>query len=579
MITPIRTPEISEPAPRRGRAGGPRYLPLAIDLERLPCLVVGGGRIGTRKTLTLAEAGADVTVVAPEISAKLRRQVREGDVVWRQGVYDPALLDGFVLAVAATADLELNRRIRRDADARGILCCVVSPGKLSRVIFPAVHHDEQVTVAVHSDGRDCRLSQRVRDLIARHWRNLRARLAPAGPWKGQTHPRATEPHRAVPARTGAGKVYLVGAGPGAPDLITVRGYRALQSADVVLADRLVPATFLDALGISTADKFVQRLGDPGPRWSQATINQRLVEHARAGRTVVRLKGGDPFVFGRGDAEIEYLAEHGIAWEVIPGCSSATSVLTAAGLPLTRHGEGRSFAVATARVAGGGVLDSFPRSDSLVILMGVGVLEGIVSRLLADGWRPDTPAAVIERGTLPWERRVTGPLSQLHQLASDAGVGSPALVVVGTAGAAISACARRPTILFTGRDPAPFRDSGNLLHWPALQDGPDGRADRVHPELGRPLPEHDVILFVDPAGIDAYWETYGAAAFRREVWSASERAQQALTRYGLSSRRVRPHALDRSPEQAAAPRPPQPPIGATAPTPAGSLYCGAGGQSG
>jgi uroporphyrin-III C-methyltransferase/precorrin-2 dehydrogenase/sirohydrochlorin ferrochelatase len=552
---------------RRDRAGA-RYLPLAIDVHGLPCLVVGGGRVGTRRALKLAAAGAHVTVVAPDISVRLRRHAREGHVDWRPGGYDVGMLNGFILVVAATADRELNRRIRLDADARGVLCCVVSPGRLSRFIFPAAYHDGQLTVAVHSDGRDCRLSQRVRDRIASQWHRLRDRLAACKPSGRQPRPRPLGPPPApdargsapappptpdargsTPARLGTGKVYIVGAGPGAPDLITVRAREALRSADVVLADRLVPSTFLEQLGIPTASKIVEWLGAPAPRWSQEQINGRLVEHARAGRTVVRLKGGDPFVFGRGDAEIECLAEHGIPWEVIPGCSSATAVLAAAGFPLTRHGEGRSFAVATARIAGGGVLGAFPTSDSLVIMMGIAVLDQIVARLLAQGWRPETPAAVIERGTLPWERRVRGPLAQLHQLAVDAGVGPPALVVVGRAAAPISACRKRPAIVFTGRDPAPLRDFGDLLHWPALEDGPDGQADRVHPELGRPLPEHDVICFTHPAGVRAYWETYGPAAFRREVWCTDARARELLIRYGIASRWVISPADRRAAEDA------------------------------
>ncbi len=432
----------------------PRYLPLAIDMEGLACLVVGGGRIGTRKALTLADAGAEVTLLAPEISTKLRARVRSGRMRWCQGTYDPAKLDGFAFVVAATADRQLNRRIRRDADARGILCCVVAPGRFSRVIFPAVHRDERITVAIHSDGRDCRLSQRVRNLIACWWRNRRGLLGSNGSCTRPAHPRTITPPSRAPAGSETGKVYIVGAGPGAPDLISVRGCRALRTADVVLIDRLLAPTFLDQLDIPSAEKTVEWLGDHRPPWSQARINERLVHHARSGRTVVRLKGGDPFVFGRGDAEIEHLDAQGIAWEVIPGCTSATAVLTAAGFPLTRHGRGRSFAVATARLVGGGLPDAFPHADSLVILMGVGVLDQCVQRLLADGWAPETPAAVIERGTLPGERRVTGALSAIHSLAARAGVASPALIVIGEAARQIAAFDGGRTIPLTGHRPIP-----------------------------------------------------------------------------------------------------------------------------
>jgi len=454
-----------------------------------------------------------------------------------------------------------------------------------------------------------------------------------------------------------GKVFIIGAGPGSPDLISLRGYRALVAADAVLADRLLPRDFLEQLGIPAGDKFVQWLGDEQPRWSQEAINEWLVLHAESGKTVARLKGGDPLVFGRGDDEIQCLADRGIPWEVIPGPSSCTAVPTAAGHPLTRHARDRSFAVATARVTGGAIQESFPRADSLVVMMGVGVLPLVVARLLDDGWAPDTPAAVVERGTLPWERRLAGPLSQIAALARRASVGSPALVILGGAAVASGAHGVRPRVLFTGLDPEGFRDLGELLHWPALETVPDeegrrmlrsvfarlrrngfdwmviagklaatslfaamaergvdarilagakiaaiGRATAIrlrerfvqpdavadgvedsawldqlagqrvaaihgthasqelrnrldevaasvahvtlhsvapHPELGRPLPDHDAIYFVSPSGVHAFWDAYGPAAFREEVWCLGEATQAALAAHGVEARIVVP----------------------------------------
>jgi len=454
-----------------------------------------------------------------------------------------------------------------------------------------------------------------------------------------------------------GKVYIIGAGPGAPDLISLRGYRALMSAEAVLADRLLPRDFLEQLGIPRAGKTVEWLGDDQPRWRQDAINEWLVLHAQSGKTVARLKGGDPFIFGRGDGEVQCLADHGIPWEVIPGPSSCTAVPTATGHPLTRHAADRSFAVVTARATGGAIQESFPRADSLVVMMGVRAMPLVVARLLADGWPPETPAAVIERGTLPWDRRVYGPLSQIADLALRAGVGSPALVIVGGAAVATGAHAGRPRILFTGLDPESFRGLGELLHWPALKtvpdaegrrllrsvfarlrrsafdwivltgklavmslfaamaerrvdarilagakiaavgpatamrfrerfiepdavaDGPEdsawldalagqrvvaihgthasqelrNRLDEVasgvthvtlhsvapHPELRRPLPEHDAIYFVSPSGVHAYWDAYGPAAFREEVWCLGEATQAAAAEHGVEARIVLP----------------------------------------
>jgi uroporphyrinogen III methyltransferase/synthase len=231
-----------------------------------------------------------------------------------------------------------------------------------------------------------------------------------------------------------------------------------------------------------------------------------VAAAEPGRTVARLKGGDPFVFGRGDSEIEFLARHRIPWEVIPGASSATAVLSSAGLPLTRHGQRRSFAVTTARVEGGQVTASFPRADSLVVLMGATVLDQVTARLLADGWQPDTPAAIVERGTLAWERRITGPLCRLSELAQRADVASPALVVVGEAARAITAIRHRPTILYTGLDATAFRTLGNVLHWPAqaIVSNPEGR--RLLPQALALLSRGNVdwTVFTDKFAVKAFW---------------------------------------------------------------------------
>lgn len=433
-----------------GRTCAGHYLPLAVDLSGKSCLVVGGGPVGTRKALTLAQAGARVTVLSPRICAALRRAIAEGRIQWRKAAYEESVLEGFALVVAATSDRALNHRIGRDAETRGILCCVASAGRAGRVIFPAVYADQRVTVAVHTHGRDCRLAQEVRNRIAAWWQNAsaaqrvprhrstceRAVSRSSCPAPGRRGWGETKLREAVPAQVfrppQAGKVYLVGAGPGAPDLISLRGLRALKSAEVILADRLLPRTFLSELGISTAEKLVEWLGDQQAHWPQERINRTMLFHARAGKLVVRLKNGDPFVFGRGDAEAEYLSQQGIAWEVIPGPSACTAALSAVGLPLTRRGKGRSFAVATARLAGGAVPDAFPRADSLVILMGAGVVQQVVGRLLADGWAADTPAALVERATLPGQRRVQGTLEQMPALAQQAAVGAPALLVVGCA---------------------------------------------------------------------------------------------------------------------------------------------------
>jgi uroporphyrin-III C-methyltransferase/precorrin-2 dehydrogenase/sirohydrochlorin ferrochelatase len=651
-----------------------KYLTLAIRTADLPCLVVGGGRVGTRKAITLCRAGAKVTVLSPEISPQLQKFVHRGQIEWRESQYTPSQISGFRLVVAATADPLLNIQIGQDAETEGIFSCVASSADSTSVIFPAVCSQGDLTIAVHSQGRNCRRSKAVRNRIAVLFSSRKCtprQNAPQLLLEDVQQRQFSENDPTCPDEMdarwrespGRGKVTIVGAGPGASDLISLRGYHALQSADAILIDQLIPPNFLEDLGISATNKLIQWLGSGDSHWTQKEINRWLVAAAEQGRTVVRLKGGDPFVFGRGDSEIESLENHRIPWEVIPGASSATAVLTSAGLPLTRHGQGRSFTVTTARIEGGRVSESLPRADSLVILMGISVLDQVLSRLTTDGWSPETPAAIVERGTLAWERQISGPLSRLSELAQRANVASPALVVIGEAARAIAAFRRWPTILFTGLDPTSFRTLGNVLHWPAqaIVSNPEGCnrlprtfaslnrgeidwaiftdklavqafwtaaadqrldarlmhnvkiaalgtetvrrleqcglcADVVitegdirqtatqlgelprkgvlivqgshtprglcsqleeagaavnqlilhrlvpHPELGRPLPAHNVIYFVSPAGVRSYAEAYGKNAFQREVWCLGEATQKTLAAYGVQAIVVRPTPL-------------------------------------
>jgi len=432
----------------------------------------------------------------------------------------------------------------------------------------------------------------------------------------------------------------------------------LRSADAVLVDHLLPRTFLADLEIETNSKQVEWLADKRPRWSQSSINKWLATHARRERIVARLKGGDPFIFGRAEEETSHLSKLGIPWEAVPGPSAFTAVPTAAGFPLTRRGDGRSFSVVTARTASGSVTDHFPMADSLVIMMGVEVLPRVVARLLEDGWPPDTHSAVIEKGTMAWERTVSSPLARLAVAAAKAGVASPACILVGEAASPLFAARQRPTVLFTGLDPSNFRWLGNLLHWPALELAPHPAAEaalsgalqslrkkqfdwvlfagrvgiscffeeidrrgldsrllagarvatleagtaerlreygiradmvgeskiweetlealgrlggasilivegthaprmlrhelrargaavsrlplkRVVPnrQLGRDLPEHDVIYFVSPSGVRAYHRTYGAAAFQRQVWCLGEETRRELMEFDVNAKVV------------------------------------------
>jgi uroporphyrin-III C-methyltransferase len=231
-----------------------------------------------------------------------------------------------------------------------------------------------------------------------------------------------------------GKVYLVGAGPGNPGLITVRGLELVQAADVVVYDRLVHPALLDHAPPWAVRTFVGKPGhSAGHSIEQQRINELLVDHARAGRMVVRLKGGDPFVFGRGAEECEALRDAGVPFEVVPGVTAAIAVPASAGIPVTHRRYASAFAVVTGHQCDGASdldWDALARLPALVILMGLRALPEIVGRLLAHGARPQTPAAVIANGTLDGERTVVGTLETIAEQATEAGLEPPATVVVG-----------------------------------------------------------------------------------------------------------------------------------------------------
>lgn len=229
-----------------------------------------------------------------------------------------------------------------------------------------------------------------------------------------------------------GFVHLVGAGPGAADLITVRGLRSLLAADTILIDSLLPKSYLDALGVPTEGKNVVHLQRGVERWDQDRINAFMAEEALRGKVVARLKGGDPGVFGHLSEEADFLTGNGIPWDVIPGLSVCTAAPTACAMPLTRRRHGRSFAVATAKVEGGGLVSEFPAADTLVVYMGVGALPQVTETLLSSGWPAWTGAAVIEAATTASQRVVRGTLETIARAAVDALVGSPAILLVGAA---------------------------------------------------------------------------------------------------------------------------------------------------
>ncbi|WP_262284620.1 uroporphyrinogen-III C-methyltransferase [Micromonospora sp. MA102] len=393
--------------------------PLGLRLAGRRVVVVGGGAVATRRVPALLDAGADVLLVAPELTPALRAHVDAGRLRWEPRRFVPDDLDGAWLVQVAVDDRIAAASVSAAAAERRIFCVRADDRTAATAWTPAVTRHGPVTVAVLGGG-DPRRAMSVRDAIREL---LGARtdpvLAPAE----------------APGVAAGGRVALVGAGPGDPELITVKGWRLLTEADVVVADRLVPGLLLDELRADV--ELVDASKIPyGPARAQEEINRILVDRARAGKVVVRLKGGDPYVFGRGGEELLACAEAGVPVTVVPGVTSAISVPAAAGVPVTHRAVAHEFTVVSGHVAPDSP-DSLVRWESLaglrgtlVILMGLKNLAAISAALVAHGRPADTPAAVIQEGTTSGQRTLRSTLGAVAADVASAGLRPPAIVVVG-----------------------------------------------------------------------------------------------------------------------------------------------------
>jgi uroporphyrin-III C-methyltransferase/precorrin-2 dehydrogenase/sirohydrochlorin ferrochelatase len=385
----------------------PSY-PLTLDVAGRRVVVVGGGPVAARRSQALVAAAAKVYVVAPGLCEDLADLASEGRVEWQPRDYLAGDLDGAWLVHTATGDRVTDDRVAADAEAARVWCVRADDAERSAAWTPAVTRAGEVTVAVTAGG-DPRRATTLRDAIA---------LAlDTGALPMRRHRGAAK-----------GSVALVGGGPGDPGLITTRGRRLLAEADVVLVDRLAPRALLAELDPAVLVIDVGKTAGHHPL-PQDEINRLLVDHARLGRRVVRLKGGDPFLLGRGGEEALACLTAGVQVEVVPGVTSALAVPGAAGIPVTHRGLARQVTIAS----GHDGLDwaSLARLEgTLVLLMGVSTLGAATAALIAHGMAPSTPAAVIESGFTDRQRTTTGTLATIAELARERGVQPPAIVVIG-----------------------------------------------------------------------------------------------------------------------------------------------------
>lgn len=442
-------------------------LPIFLKIEHQPILVVGGGTVAEQKIKSLLEAKAEITVIAPEISSSIVKLADEKKIHLRRHKYKDGAVEGFLLVIGATDDREVQRKIFRDAQARGIPVNVVDVPELCTFYLSSVFQNGDLKIAVSTNGKSPTLGKIVRDKIkdefSEGYRELLERLGEIRPDVRNAFPdfesrkklhgqivkselermERKQETESLSQRSKVenqkskdtlGKVFLVGAGPGDPALITVKGLKALHHAEVVLYDALISKELLDEAPKLSEKIFVGKRGGKHCV-RQDEINELLIRKASEGKRVVRLKGGDPFVFGRGGEEVEALQEAGIDVEVVPGITAGTGVPTSLGIPLTHRKVSSSVVFVTGHEdpsKSGERIDwkSLSRADTIVIYMGSKKLESIVGVLTRNGVPFSKPVAVIFGGTLPEEKVVVGTMQNISSVVKDIPENLPGLIIVG-----------------------------------------------------------------------------------------------------------------------------------------------------
>jgi len=444
------------------------YLPISLRLQDESVVLIGAGRVATRKARLLLRAGANLTVVAPQITPELEQLLTAHGGIWQQSKYRESDLHGRKLAVAATADNSVNQQVSWDATALNLPVNVVDSPQLCSFIFPSIVDRSPLTIAISSAGNSPVLARLLRRKIeamvpaaygrvAEFAGQMRALVKTAIP---QETPRRLFWEQAVDGTVGElvlagregkarerlleqlqdvdtlhrGEVYLVGAGPGDPDLMTFKAVRLLQSADVVLYDRLVAPAIVE-LARRDAERIYVGKSRSDHAVPQQDINQMLVDLARQGKRVVRLKGGDPFIFGRGGEEIELLAQHDIPFQVVPGITAGNAAACYAGIPLTHRDYAQSVRFVAGHLKNGTVdhdWDQFQsETETLVFYMGLVGLPIICEQLQLHGRPADTPVALVERASTPQQRVLTGTLATMVDIVAREKPKAPTLILVGS----------------------------------------------------------------------------------------------------------------------------------------------------
>ncbi|SFR50004.1 siroheme synthase CysG [Thiomicrospira sp. ALE5] len=441
------------------------YLPIFMRLKGERVCVIGGGTIAARKSDLFIQAGAKVEIISPELKGEMARMHQAGLVSWQPTAFEPSLITGAKLVLAATDDQAVNEAVHQAATEMGIAVNIADQTELCDYILPSILQRGPITVAVSTGGRSPTFARHLRvqleqalptglgevalllrqlrqqynplieeDERKHFWQNLLNsafyQTALEGRWDEarQICAKAFAGHQ-----TPTGEVFLVGAGPGDPDLLTIKALRILQTADVIVYDRLVSEEIIN-LTRREAERIYVGKSMSNHTLPQEQINQLLVDLAKQGKKVIRLKGGDPYIFGRGAEEQALLREHGVACTVVPGISSASGIAASTGIPLTHRDYAQSVKLVTGHTRQGIVdLDwdcLVDPNQTLVIYMGLSNVDIITRQLIEHGMNPATPMAVIENGTRANQRVLVTDLAQATEQVAQAQIQAPALMMIG-----------------------------------------------------------------------------------------------------------------------------------------------------
>lgn len=441
--------------------------PISLKLQQQPCLIVGGGAIAYRKAVLLAKAGAIIHVVAPAIEAKLLQLVHSTQGQYLQAPFSLDMpLRHYRLVIAATNDKMVNIQVFKCCEAENILVNSVDDLPHCRFMVPAIVDRSPLVLSIASNGTSPVLSRQIRTQLESIIPHGMGKLAEfSGKWRAAVKAKIINPDErrifwedlyASPLKEQVfndnmaeadrlieqalmqwqkpkGEVYLVGAGPGDPELLTLKALRLMQQADVVIYDRLVSPAILE-LCRRDADKVYVGKARSNHSVPQEGINALLVEYAGKGKRVCRLKGGDPFIFGRGGEEIQELFAAGVTFQVVPGITAASGCAAYAGIPLTHRDYAQSVRFLTGHLKEGSPELPWQElvypNQTLVLYMGLVGLEKICAQLIAHGQHPDMPVALISKGTTPEQKVVVGTLADIADKVTQHHIQAPTLTIIG-----------------------------------------------------------------------------------------------------------------------------------------------------